>query len=70
MTEFTPSIKTEDDIFTDDEPLSEEDMVDGLDAEFRTCSELACLLTTQDGTEYDLTTLDEETSFIRRIDAT
>ena len=70
MTEFTPSIKTEDDIFTDDEPLSEEDMVDGLDAEFRTCSELACLLTTRDGTEYDLTTLDEETSFIKRIDAT
>ena len=70
MTEFTPSIKTEDDIFTDDEPLSEEDMVDGLDAEFATCSELACLLTTEDGTEYDLTTLDAEGSFIERIDDT
>ena len=42
MTEFTPSIKTEDDIFSDDEPISEEDMVDGLDDEFATCSELAC----------------------------
>ena len=69
MTEFTPSIKTEDDIFSDDEPLSEEDMIDGLD-DFATCSELACLLTTQDGTEYDLTTLDGEGSFIGRIDDT
>ena len=69
MTEFTPSIKTEDDIFSDDEPLSEEDMIDGLD-DFETCSELACLLSTQDGTEYDLTTLDGEQSFIERIDDT
>ena len=45
-------------------------MVDGLDAEFATCSELACLLTTEDGTEYDLTTLDVEGSFIERIDDT
>ena len=52
-----------------DEPLNEEDMIDGLD-DFETCSELACLLTTQDGTEYDLTTLDGEQSFIERIDDT
>ena len=45
-------------------------MIDGLDDEFATCSELACLLTTEDGTEYDLTTLDGEGSFIGRIDDT
>ena len=56
-TEFTPSIKTED-FVSDDEPITEEDMIDGLDPEFATCSELACLLTTQDGTAYDLTSLD------------
>ena len=44
-------------------------MIDGLD-DFATCSELACLLTTQDGTEYDLTTLDGESSFFQRIDDT
>ena len=43
-------------------------MVDGLDAEFTTCYEQACFLTTEDGTEYDLTTLDVEDSFIERID--
>ena len=72
MTEFNPSIKTEDDIFTDDEPLTEEDMIDGLDDEFSTCSEQACLLITQDGTEYDLTTIEGgfDGSFIERIDET
>ena len=39
-------------------------MIDGLDPEFATCSELACLLTTQDGTAYDLTSLDLEESFL------
>ena len=37
-TEFTPSIKAED-FITDDEPLGEEDMVDGLEAESETCLE-------------------------------